>query len=972
MREEWAKIRSIKQMQSIFVVYTIVIAGLAIMLPLAAPKVSAQVTHLLSTFEEDSMGMPYDVTPMGDMVVMWDYAETHIMSQNYVVLGGYELIIPALNNMASPPTGIEVQMPINITVEAGGKLTFLSDGPLTKTVFQYTGGGVWDGIYFAPGSEGLIQDVEINGAKTSVTFSPGSIISSPGIQLSRFQDFIDYGLYIDGAVGDTDIQNSVSISDTNNLGTGIFVSNGMLNLTDVYYLGHGSGKPSLQIKNATVTATNNVFNGLDQPGNAIMVENSPSPGSTVASNCIFDNGVASNYYVMCNGASPLIDNCTFNEANNALAVLANESSTGVASHPLLRNPNPSSSFDNTTIDAVGNSTVSLQWWVDVYVKDFDNNPIPNAPVWIMDAHSNPAEPYSKVTGTSGWARWFLATELVQHDGWKVNYNPFNISAENNSVVGYADIENSSVTQSRTSIVVIGPFPLVNNTLPIVSWISTPVGIQSGPVTIEYILYDLDPGDNGDLSVEVYFWDPFSMAWLPATPHPASDPTTGLSSGITYTFVWDSNDPKDFHNKYSTDVYIKIIPYDNAGVGIPNQTGNFTVDNTFPSINTPPVVSWLTTPVGIQSGLVTVEYILMDPDPGDDGNLYIEVYFSIDNTTWYPATQGPGGDTTTGLFNNTLYQFVWDSQDPSDLPGIYCTTVYLRVVPYDLTGGGTPAQTGNFTLDNKAPSFPSPPININIQLSPGTLDDIKLLWSASEDDGAGYNDVVGYTVYKSSNGVNGTYGFAAWIPATGSPYYMWADIGAGDGDWNDYYYIVRANDTSGNEEQNAYKVGKCVNYLVDDWNLISVPLVQLNTTMQYVFQTILDNVIAVKGYHAGKSTPWKNWHNGKPNYMNNLIEIDHESGYYVKMLVPDHLVVCGRVPSGTSIPLKAGWNLVGYPSVIPRTVTDALVSIAGMYNKVEFYNTTTDREEPLAPYDYIHPGLGYWIHCTADCVWEVVY
>jgi hypothetical protein len=166
------------------------------------------------------------------------------------------------------------------------------------------------------------------------------------------------------------------------------------------------------------------------------------------------------------------------------------------------------------------------------------------------------------------------------------------------------------------------------------------------------------------------------------------------------------------------------------------------------------------------------------------------------------------------------------------------------------------------------------------------------------------------------------------------------------------------------------VGKFVNYLVDDWNLISVPLIQVNTTLEYVLQTIKGNYIVVQGYHAGKSRPWKNWHKDKPKHMNDVIEINHKNGYYIKMFVPDYLVVCGKVPAGTSIHMKAGWNLVGYPSLIPRPVADALASISGMYNKIEFYNTTTDKEEALDPDDYMQPGLGYWIHCTADCVWEV--
>jgi hypothetical protein len=89
-----------------------------------------------------------------------------------------------------------------------------------------------------------------------------------------------------------------------------------------------------------------------------------------------------------------------------------------------------------------------------------------------------------------------------------------------------------------------------------------------------------------------------------------------------------------------------------------------------------------------------------------------------------------------------------------------------------------------------------------------------------------------------------------------------------------------------------------------------------------------------------------------------------------MITGDDLIIAGKVPTLTHISLKAGWNLVGYPSLTERTRDDALASISGSYNKVEFYNTTTDKEEGLGPSDLMYPGYGYWIHATSDCVWDV--
>jgi hypothetical protein len=196
------------------------------------------------------------------------------------------------------------------------------------------------------------------------------------------------------------------------------------------------------------------------------------------------------------------------------------------------------------------------------------------------------------------------------------------------------------------------------------------------------------------------------------------------------------------------------------------------------------------------------------------------------------------------------------------------------------------------------------------------------------------------------------------------------LGAGDGDPSDYFYIVRANDTGGSEELNENKVGKMVIPLDHGWNLFSIPLIQSNTTREHVLQTVLGNYVSLQGYHAGKSRPWLNWHKDKPKSLNDVIEMNNEEGYYIKMTTVDDLVIAGKVPSLTQISLKAGWNLVGYPSLTERTRDDALASILGSYNKVEFYNTTSDKEEGIGPDDLMYPRYGYWIHATSDCVWDV--
>jgi hypothetical protein len=748
---EWANVKYKKRLASFLLMWMLVATSMVVVFPLCTPEVRAEVDHLANTMNEDWTGPPappniYDIDPT-PMVVMWNPNDFHVINEDYTVMSGTTLIIPAMNyvNGMSGEYSINVTGLFNINVQAMGTLvTYNDNNPMTKTAFLPPAFGNWEGIYFQPLSYGNISDCWFRKAQNGIQFMPGSELLYPGITDSKFEDYGDYGLLMDGVKGYTNVHDLVDfMSDT---GYGIDISNGQLNFSNsgtnsCKFWGHGPGQANLRITNATVSIDEDTyFYGryvMQQPGNCIQIRDNPTPNSTVISESQFYEGTPGFYYIRCDGASPFIDSASFKlggTALGALTLVANDNATGASSHAILRNPinssDPASPFHESTCDATGESTVAIQWYLDVYVKDQDDNPIPNAPVWVNDSLGNPAEPPTMLTDGLGYAVGFVVTELIIYKDRVENFNIFYISAKNGSLIGYADLENSTITSSRMSIVIVPSPP----------------------------------------------------------PIPPAPPA----------------------------------------------------------------------PTGLQAKLVA------------DGK------------------------------------------------------------------------------------------------------DIMLFWNASVDDGGSENDVAGYTVYKSITDVNGKYEFAAWIKANGSSSYKWTDSGAGDGDWNDYFYIVRANDTLNKEEQNENKVGKFANYLVQHWNLISGPLIQTNTSLEYVLQTIEGNYTGIFAFHAGKSRPWLHWHRDRPNIFNDVIEINHQEGYYIDMTNPDYLVVAGKVPTNAEIQLNAGWNLVGYPCLINMTCDNALSSISGLYTKVEFYNTTLGKEQALGPDDLMCPGFGYWIHVTANCIWELPY
>jgi hypothetical protein len=840
-------------LESIILVYVVIATSIVVLVPLTMPTVKAQVSHVLGSAQNEDGIFPYDVDGTKDGVVHWDPNKDHWIMTDYTVEDGYTLDIPALDFTGNPDTGNEITFKNGAQkIEVWGTMLTNPNSvmPPSWTAFMGDDGATWEGIIFRPGSQGNIQDCSFSGAKKGVRFFPAappsglppSVMLYPGIFRSSFTDMGLYGVELHGTTGYTNVE---LCSFTDSLGT----AKGM----EIYYTGatikgnsfisHGDNRSQLYIYQANVLAENNNFLGMGKPGNLVYLhENS---NGAVFTNCVFDDGNPDDYYVLIEGSSPLIENCSFINTSGELSVNAIDGDFGVTSNPIIRQPSSDYSpglfdntFDNSTLNATGNSTIALQWYMNVNVKDPGGRPIDNAPVWVIDRLGDPADPPSHTTKPDGWANHTIITELILHNDTIEYFNPFNVSSLNNSMMGYAI-----------------PEPTMN------------------------------------MSKEIFVNVPFN-----------------------------------------------------------------------PAPNTPPIISWLPTPSGVQSKLITIDYKPEDPNPADDGNLSIFVEFSTDGSSWSPATSGPGSEFEY-LSNNTLYQFIWDSSNVNDLANIYNTTVYIRITPYDRAGPGTPGQTGSFTVDNEPPLLLSMPFLI---VTNSTAD-------------------ISWTVHEPADAFV-WYGFDPDLTdetsgSTGSTSQSVSLSGLDPG--RNYAYVINSTDSVGNKFSSygkfSFNFATQINIqLYVGWNMISLAPNPFDTSVATQLSSISGQYSEVQIYDSSDpNDPWKHYIPGKP-FGNDLTDIGPEDGVWIKMKNDSVLTVNHKVPHPDSPPmtigLKYGWNLVGYPSAVTRAVDDVLDGVS--YDMVQTYDAASNKwysyDGSSGDLEVMELGRGYWIHATAESNWQVEY
>jgi len=150
-----------------------------------------------------------------------------------------------------------------------------------------------------------------------------------------------------------------------------------------------------------------------------------------------------------------------------------------------------------------------------------------------------------------------------------------------------------------------------------------------------------------------------------------------------------------------------------------------------------------------------------------------------------------------------------------------------------------------------------------------------------------------------------------------------------------------------------------------WNLVSFYVDADDMTPATIFAPIQNKLLQVKNLT-------QSYDPSVPSFLNTLSSLSVKDGYWLKVSEDASLDVEGPVPSGASINVKSGWNLVGYLRLSGEAVADELTSLGNTVVQIKDLGSSYDPSVPsfLNTLSTMAPGSGYWLNVDADGTWNV--
>jgi len=356
-----------------------------------------------------------------------------------------------------------------------------------------------------------------------------------------------------------------------------------------------------------------------------------------------------------------------------------------------------------------------------------------------------------------------------------------------------------------------------------------------------------------------------------------------------------------------------------------------------------------------------------------GTTWYGNYTPIDSTFWIPGTidgikiNATFSDTTSSIpgniyFNTTAYTFTnntWIPTSPYSISGVNSITVKINITD-DL--GNRYVHTWTVSKDFNAPTTPT---YTEYEVIYGGII-IKGLSSSDAESGISH-----YNIY-----INGSVEQITPAQLNSATWYSSGNLSGFSGTLvinltaygGSTVNVTITSVDNANMESNATTIIETIPdgrwYPIElqaGWNLISLPLVPANSSIENVLSLLLKSgtLESVWSYDAETEM----WHSYAPGAPPDLTTMTDGAGYFIKVTVYNVLIIQGtEQPAPPALPrayhVVPGWNLIGYKRLTQTQASDYLSGVD--YIRVYRFDPVTKTYVLVRPTDYMAPGVGYWV------------
>jgi hypothetical protein len=553
--------------------------------------------------------------------------------------------------------------------------------------------------------------------------------------------------------------------------------------------------------------------------------------------------------------------------------------------------------------------------------------------------------------------------LSYSENW---WSPDNRIYSENYLIRDANVENAGVDVTVTGGKDLAGNAQVDNTGENMFNIDTekPTVVSVTPSVTP--IADADEGA-GNFTLTVVYNEPMAavnpdLAFTPDISTTLENASYSWTDGVTCVVTYDVADANV--NVVGVDVMVENARDDSGNVQVPYLNLDvFGIDTKIVKIvfTTPPQ----TITAGAASAVMTIQTqgLLDSPSNVDENTIIAFSSTSITGTFSSAATPWvdiafvtiPAGSNSAGFYykDNTVgTPTITAAESPSKgwtdvtqtqtIVLVAIVKIVFTTPPQTITAGAASAVMTIQTQDNYG--NPSNVVIATIALSSSSaagrfsLDNVTWADVTSVAIPAGENSVSFY--YKDTAAGTPT------ITAAESPSQGWTDA----------------------TQQQTVVLGVITTYdisLSAGWNLISLPLIPDNSSIENVLASIMDHVEVVWYYNAAT----ENWLVYTPGEApDTLLTMEDGKGYWVKMSAPATLTVYGVViPTPPATPptysVLPGWNLIGFKSTSSMTANTYLTGVAGKWVSLWTFDPDVGAYDKVLGTDLMLPSRGYWIYMT---------